>query len=578
MAIYYPYEVRCGCGALSVASLPDSVNVGRTPSVRDAILTGEFNRFECKACGRSVTVEKSFFFIDPDRGSYFSVRPRQDRHTWRQASGRLANAAARMPSDILAPGHRLRVIFGMAELREKLVAEDLGLDDASLELLKVGLVHEHPFLIQRPRLRLTLAGGSEKELQFRATFDLNEDRFRITVAREPVMPLVSSAPKLAAWLGQANHKSKITDLADDYWVNYWRWSPQPEALAALQELADETAQGAPLDPDDARIARAITYAPRGELLPTWAKQALATVSAAAGAQGLEDLKAALFEVRFNKQLASDWETNADTTDIDTLWSLLESLPPGHVEGNVAIDSINYNEGPEALSFYDPDTRDIYIDGRLLPNREEFEDVVRHEVGHGVYSQDPERQIRIDDWLKHTFGWVSLPLNAENLDAWVEMMGGWEQWGVAPHERAGILECMEVATGPGSVFASGPDPAAIDTHKWWTPGLGPRQAFLNSGSNWYENYNNWLRLTIDSGPEKAFFVNFYYRELGVVNSSTLDIVEAISSSYAAMSPLEFFAEIYALYYDGDDARRSAIPSTVSDWLNDNISAPYTPLAQ
>jgi hypothetical protein len=33
--------------------------------------------------------------------------------------------------------------------------------------------------------------------------------------------------------------------------------------------------------------------------------------------------------------------------------------------------------------------------------------------------------------------------------------------------------------------------------------------------------------------------------------------------------EFFAEIYAPYYDYDDPQRKAIPATVAKWLDENI---------
>jgi hypothetical protein len=38
----------------------------------------------------------------------------------------------------------LRVVFGLDELQEKLAAQDAGLDDRALELLKVLLVYEQP--------------------------------------------------------------------------------------------------------------------------------------------------------------------------------------------------------------------------------------------------------------------------------------------------------------------------------------------------------------------------------------------------------------------------------------------------
>jgi hypothetical protein len=40
----------------------------------------------------------------------------------------------------------------------------------------------------------------------------------------------------------------------------------------------------------------------------------------------------------------------------------------------------------------------------------------------------------------------------------------------------------------------------------------------------------------------------------------------------MSHFEFFAEVYALYYDLDDPQRPAIPADVAQWLDDHIGAP------
>ena len=42
----------------------------------------------------------------------------------------------------------------------------------------------------------------------------------------------------------------------------------------------------------------------------------------------------------------------------------------------------------------------------------------------------------------------------------------------------------------------------------------------------------------------------------------------------MSQYEFFAELYALYFDLDDPKRSVIPANVASWLTTNIGAPET----
>ena len=55
----------------------------------------------------------------------------------------------------------------------------------------------------------------------------------------------------------------------------------------------------------------------------------------------------------------------------------------------------------------------------------------------------------------------------------------------------------------------------------------------------------------------------------VNESTLDFVDKMPDKYAAMSPFEFFAELYALHYDKDDPKRKNIPKDVAAWMNENI---------
>ena len=58
----------------------------------------------------------------------------------------------------------------------------------------------------------------------------------------------------------------------------------------------------------------------------------------------------------------------------------------------------------------------------------------------------------------------------------------------------------------------------------------------------------------------------------VNESTLDLIAEMPSSYAAMSPYEFFAELYALYYDLDDPKRISIPTSVVNWIRETIGEP------
>jgi hypothetical protein len=128
--------------------MADSINAGRMPKAREQILAGEFHRFTCANCGRRMTVEKEFSYADFTRNTFIKVKPRQDRHLWRESSVALQRETRRLPGDLSQPQSRsVRVVFGLGELREKLIAEDAGVDDRLIELLKIFLLYEHPVLL-----------------------------------------------------------------------------------------------------------------------------------------------------------------------------------------------------------------------------------------------------------------------------------------------------------------------------------------------------------------------------------------------------------------------------------------------
>src|SRR5476649_1454769 len=157
MSVFHPHDVHCPNGHTFSAPVASSVNGHRSPALRRKILDGELHRAECDTCRAVMTIEKSFYYTDGQHNCVFQVHPRGDRHRWRTAGGVLNAAVTVFPTSLLARDKRaLRVVFGMDELREKLVAQDHHLDDRDVELLKVILIHEHPVLLARSRLRLTL--------------------------------------------------------------------------------------------------------------------------------------------------------------------------------------------------------------------------------------------------------------------------------------------------------------------------------------------------------------------------------------------------------------------------------------
>lgn len=558
MAVFHPHTVACACGAQLTVHLADSVNARRLPELRQMILDGRLHRADCGSCGRRFTVERSFYYVDLEENLLFRVCPRNERHLWKEMSRDLDAASALVPAGLAdTDGRRLRVLFGMDELREKLVAQDAGLDDRLVELMKVMVVHEHPVLLRRPRLRLALTAVTETHAEFGAAYEHAGEHFLVQLPRARAEALAADQPRLAQWARDAHHIG-LFEL-EDHWVNLWRWSPQPGALDTLRSCVAAIGREEPVDLDGKDFRRMLAGLPRGTHLPPWAKRDLRTLYDYVKPRrpALED---ALFEIRFGIELEDDWSTNADTEDIDSLWKLLKDLPDANVEGNTKIRQLLLEPG--GGGWYDPGSNDIAIGSQNLSRRTRFENVVRHEIAHAVHEMRPDL---VNGWLEQEFGWRVLGRTDAEIDEWVGLMGGWGALSI--QQKRDVRLALRTALGNGSSWNPGPAPQLPAGHPWHAANFGPRLAYERSRANWYSHHPDWYR-----AGGKAFFLNYWYQTLMVVDAGTLDrLVTNMPDDYAAMSHFEFFAELYALYYDPTDDRRRFIPPQAAAWMDANIGA-------
>lgn len=267
----------------------------------------------------------------------------------------------------------------------------------------------------------------------------------------------------------------------------------------------------------------------------------------------------LFEVRYGIVLDDEWGTNQDTADIDTIWNLLRNVPTNNIEGNTHLKEIELIGGGGGLYQWNGV---IQIGSNELGQKEQFEDVLRHEVGHAVHA---DKVSLVDPWLKTEFGWQRFGRDQASIDAWIGLMGGWETWGtVNATERIQISNALIQSLGNGSSWNPGPFPLFPSSHPWNRPNFGPRLAVEHSHANWYDTFPEWYRVN-----GLAFFLNYWYADLLVVKESALNLILRMPRRYAAMSHLEFFAELYSLYYDANDPGRTVIPKMTATWLDDNI---------
>lgn len=506
-----------------------------------------------------MTVETGFYYTDTDRNCVFKVMPSGQRYRWREESDLVGHAAGLIPSHVMTQaGRTLRVLFGLDELREKLVMQDADIDDRIIELYKVLLIHEHPVILRRARLRLTLDRVGDTYLDFLVAYEHHSQRFGLKLRRDVLEASIAAPSEMMDWTASSHTVSLFAEEAR--WVNIWRWSPQPAALEQLREQAGLIAEGRDLTMSPSDLGRMIDHLPRGSHLPAWAKQDLMTLYRYAKTTHQIKLQEKAFEARFGFEIESDWFTNQDTEDTDTLWQLLRALPDSHVEGNTKIRELRLDDISGGL--YHPGTHDITIGTGLLGRQESLEDVVRHEVGHAVHEMN---RPMVDAWLREHFGWNRFPPTNDGVDSWVAMMGGWQ--GLTGSQQREVRRLLITALGSGGVWSPAPIQPLPPDHPWYRDGFGPRLAQEASVAHWYGNYARWHR-----AGEWAFFMNYWYKCFFAVHVRTLDLVAKLPSDYAAMSDAEFFAELYAVYYDIDDPVRPNLPSATIEWLSANLGAP------
>ena len=164
MSIFRSVEVPCPACATPVAyELVHSVNAGRRPDLREAVLDGSFQRQACPSCGHAFRVEPEFIYIDLGRALYIGVWPAAKWRLWRECASKTRDVfeeamGSRAPLEArsIGKGLAVRAVFGWPALVEKILAQQAGIDDRSLEVAKLA--------VMRSQAEVPAPGSSELRL------------------------------------------------------------------------------------------------------------------------------------------------------------------------------------------------------------------------------------------------------------------------------------------------------------------------------------------------------------------------------------------------------------------------------
>ena len=125
----------------------DSVNADRRSDLRDEILDESFQVVTCPECETEFRLAPRLNYLDVGRGQFVAALEPDRVYDWveeedmatkvfAEAYGERAGSAAREIGEALTA----RLVFGWPALREKIVLNELGLNDVTVELMKLALI------------------------------------------------------------------------------------------------------------------------------------------------------------------------------------------------------------------------------------------------------------------------------------------------------------------------------------------------------------------------------------------------------------------------------------------------------
>ncbi len=179
MSLFHPATITCSkCGTQAEIQRNASVNADRRADLRRAILDGSFQAATCRKCGTQLRLPPHLTYLEIKRGTWIAAEPATLLDEWPEVEDQVWRAYSRAFGEDASPagqsigaGLRPRLVFGWPALREKLLCADLGLDDITLECLKMAVLRnvDHAPMADQTELRLIRGDAATLELAWFVT-------------------------------------------------------------------------------------------------------------------------------------------------------------------------------------------------------------------------------------------------------------------------------------------------------------------------------------------------------------------------------------------------------------------------
>ena len=165
MSLNAKQTIKCPkCGQMHEVTVWNSITVSDSPDLKEDLLKGRVNIFNCSACHHKALMPVPLLYHDEEKKLMISFSPCDDNVLKNQLFSEIRETSKESGELSKLEGYNLRFVSDYNNLLEKILLSDFGLWDKAIELIKLMILTQEP---EKSEHRVCMFGKFENdEIEF----------------------------------------------------------------------------------------------------------------------------------------------------------------------------------------------------------------------------------------------------------------------------------------------------------------------------------------------------------------------------------------------------------------------------
>ncbi|MBQ7793085.1 MAG: CpXC domain-containing protein [Clostridia bacterium] len=150
MSLNTQEKIRCPkCGTLNDITLWQSLTVSDSQDLKQELLSGKLNVLTCSDCGARALVPTPLLYHDEDKKLMISFMPTETAEEAQKQFASIKESSRQSGELNELCGYNLRYVSDYNSLLEKILIFDSGLNDKTVEVIKLMVLMQEPELAEK---------------------------------------------------------------------------------------------------------------------------------------------------------------------------------------------------------------------------------------------------------------------------------------------------------------------------------------------------------------------------------------------------------------------------------------------